>query len=85
MQTLALGGSGTYETPSEALDYIITLIQGQADAGAAYIAVNVDAFGETDPALAVERMREYAKLVAEWGRRANLCRQQQRMPSLSAD
>ena len=48
----ATGGSRAtrrYTQPSEALHYIQALIESQADDGADYIAVNVDAFGEDDP------------------------------------
>lgn len=73
MKVLAAAGPDAYESPGEALDYIKSLITGQAENGAAYIAVNVDAFGESDPAAAVEMMRHYAKLVRKWGSGVPLC------------
>lgn len=78
MLELARGGAEAYQTGSEALDYVRSLIEKQAIAGASYIAVNVDAFAETDPALAVESMR-ICQAGAEMGqRRTNLRGQQQR-------
>lgn len=73
MLELARGGAEAYQTGSEALDYVRSLIEKQAIAGASYIAVNVDAFAETDPALAVESMREYARLVRKWGKGVPIC------------
>ena len=66
-------GADRFETSSGPLDYIRQLIESQADEGAAYIAVNVDAFGEQDPAFAVELMREYVKLVRKWSKGVPIC------------
>ena len=63
MKELAPKGPEAYETSSEPLDYMVSLITDQAAAGADFIAVNVDAFGEDDPQLAVEMMKQYVKLV----------------------
>jgi len=63
MKKLAQMGSGAYSVPSQELDYIKDLIVSQVDDGADYIAVNLDAFGEDDPQLAVDMMVEYVKLV----------------------
>jgi len=73
MKQLCALGSGAYTQPSEPLDYIKALIESQADEGADYIAVNVDAFGEDDPALAVNLMVEYVKLVRKWSKGAGVC------------
>ncbi len=73
MKQLCELGPGAYTQPSEALDHIKTLVESQADEGADYIAVNVDAFGEDDPALAVNSMTEYVKLVRKWGKGAPVC------------
>ncbi len=56
-------GSGAYDKPSGALDYMISLITSQAALHADYIAINVDAFGEDDPKLAEELMCQYVRLV----------------------
>ena len=67
-----LGDPG-YTQPSEALHYVQALIESQADDGADYIAVNVDAFGEDDPAKAVRMMQRYVRLVRQWGRGVPVC------------
>ena len=73
MKQLCERGRAAYTQPSEALDYIKALVESQADEGADYIAVNVDAFGEDDPAIAVNLMTEYVKLVRKWGKGAGVC------------
>ncbi len=66
-------GANAYAEPSEQLDYIKDLVESQADEGADYIAVNVDAFGESDPQLVVKIMVEYVKLVRRWGKGVPVC------------
>ncbi len=66
-------GPDAYTTPSEPLDYIIGLIESQVEGGATYIAVNVDAFGEDDPQVAVDLMVEYVKLVRKYSRGVPIC------------
>jgi len=73
MKQLWQSGPDAFANPSEPLDYIKSLIQSQADGGAAYIAINVDAFGEDDPAIAVAMMVEYVKLVAKWSKGVPVC------------
>jgi cobalamin-dependent methionine synthase I len=73
MKQLCELGGGAYTDPSEALDYIKALAESQADEGADYIAVNVDAFGEDDPSLALNLMVEYVKLVRKWGKGVPAC------------
>ncbi len=73
MKELYALGSDAYVQPGEALDYIKDLIESQADEGADYIAVNVDAFGEDDPAVAADLMVEYVKLVRKWGKSVPVC------------
>lgn len=73
MKQLAGLGPGAYSTPSEPLDRIRSLIESQQADGADYIAVNLDAFGETDPGLAVDMMVEYVRLVRTWGRGVPVC------------
>ena len=66
-------GPGAYSTPSEPLEYIKALIETQADEGADYIAVNLDAFGEDNPQQAVDMMVEYVRLVRQWGHGVPIC------------
>ena len=73
MKELITLGSSAYEQQSEPLDYIKGLIGSQADDGAAYIAVNVDAFGEDNPDVAAGLMVEYVKLVRKWGKGVPVC------------
>ena len=66
-------GPDAYSQPSEQLDYIKQLIESQADEGATYIAVNVDAFGEDDSTLTVQYMLQYVELVRKWGKGVPVC------------
>jgi methylenetetrahydrofolate reductase (NADPH) len=66
-------GANAYTQPSEPLDYVRALIESQAADGADYIAVNLDAFGEDDPQVAVDMMVEYTKLVRQWGDGVPIC------------
>jgi len=66
-------GKKAFEQPSPPLDYIKALIESQADDGADYIAVNIDQFGESDPAFTVKLMKEYVKLVRKYGRGVPVC------------
>ena len=68
MRELLEMGDNAYTEPSEALEAIKQLIESQADDGAAYIAINLDDFGETDSSLAARLMVEYVKLVRKWGK-----------------
>ncbi|MFA5292374.1 MAG: methylenetetrahydrofolate reductase C-terminal domain-containing protein [Phycisphaerae bacterium] len=71
-QLLALGDDCFTRTSPE-LNYIKALVESQAADGADYIAVNIDQFGESDPALAVKLMKEYVKLVRKYGRGVPVC------------
>jgi len=73
MKQLRELGGDAYSRPSEPLNYIKALIESQVQAGADYIAVNLDAFGEDDPQVAVGMMRQYVKLVRKWGRGVPVC------------
>jgi len=73
MKELVAMGKDGFVTDSEPLDYIKGLIESQADEGAAYIAVNVDALGEDDSAIAVKQMCEYVKLVRKFGKGVPVC------------
>ncbi len=73
MRQLARLGQDAYTKPSGPLNYIRALIESQANDGADYIAVNVDVFGEDDAQVAVNMMREYVKLVRNWGKDVPIC------------
>ena len=73
MRQLVELGPDAYSVPSEPLDYIKGLIESQAAEGADYIAVNLDAFGEDEPRLAVDMMRQYVKLIRKWGNGVPVC------------
>ncbi len=73
MRDLHALGAEAYEKESPQLDYVRALIENQAAEGADYIAINVDAFGESDPALAARIMVEYVKLVRRWGGTVPAC------------
>jgi len=73
MKQLAELGPNAYTTASESLGYIKSLIESQADEGADYIAVNIDAFGEDEPRVAVDMMVEYVKMVRNWGSGTPVC------------
>ena len=66
-------GERAFQEPSPQLDYIKALIESQAADGADYIAVNIDQFGESDPAFAVKLMKEYVKLIRKYGRGVPAC------------
>ncbi len=55
------------------LEYIKALLESQAEEGADYLAVNLDAFGEDNPQQAVDMMVEYVKLVRRRGRGVPIC------------
>jgi methylenetetrahydrofolate reductase (NADPH) len=73
MKDLHALGADAYVTPSNQLDYIRALIEDQANEGASYIAVNLDAFGENEPQQAANMMIEYTKLVRQWGKGVPIC------------
>ncbi|HUT29989.1 MAG TPA: dihydropteroate synthase [Sedimentisphaerales bacterium] len=73
MKQLRQLGPDAYSAPSEPLDYIRDLIESQAAEGADYIAVNLDAFGEDEPQIAVDMMVEYVRLVRKWGGGVPIC------------
>jgi cobalamin-dependent methionine synthase I len=73
MKQLVESGPGAYTKPSGALEYIKGLIESQAADGADYIAVNVDAFGESNAQVAVDMMKEYVTLVRKWSNGVAVC------------
>ena len=73
MKQLADLGAGAYNKQSGPLNYIRALIESQAADGADYIAVNLDAFGESNPQTSVDMMVEYVKMVRNWGKGVPIC------------
>jgi 5,10-methylenetetrahydrofolate reductase len=73
MKQLVALGPDAYAKDSSPLNYIKALIDSQANDGADYIAVNLDAFGEDNPQTAVDMMCEYVKLVRKWGKGVPIC------------
>jgi len=73
MKQLNQLGPDAYSKPSGALDYVKALIKSQAENGANYIAVNVDAFGEDNPQVAINMMIEYVRLVRRWSNGVPIC------------
>ncbi|MCL5281915.1 MAG: methylenetetrahydrofolate reductase C-terminal domain-containing protein [Planctomycetes bacterium] len=70
-EILALGDAA-WSRPAGPVGYIRALIQSQADDGADYIAVNVDALSDEEGQLAV-MMQQYIRLVRQWGRDVPVC------------
>ncbi len=66
-------GPDAYTQPSGPLDYVRALVQEQVDEDAAYIAVNLDEFGQDDPQQAVRMMIEYTRLVRQWSKGVPIC------------
>jgi methylenetetrahydrofolate reductase (NADPH) len=73
MKELAALGPDAYAKPSGPRDYIKALIESQAADGADYIAVNLDAFGEDNPQAIVDMMRQYVRMVRQWGGGVPVC------------
>ncbi len=73
MKELLQLGPDAADKPSGARDYLISLIDSQARQHANFIAVNVDAFGEDDPKVALELMRFYVRMVRQYGRGVPVC------------
>ncbi len=71
MEDLHALGKAAYTTPSPQPDYVRALIESQANDGADYIAVNLDAFGEQDPQQAVDIMVESSGSCESGARRAS--------------
>ncbi len=73
MKQLAELGPDAYTKESGPLNYIRALIESQVEEGTDYIEVNLDAFGEDDPQIAVDMMRNYVTLVRKWGSGIPVC------------
>ena len=55
------------------LNYLKALIRTQADEGADYLAVNVDALSDEEGQLAAKMMRQYVRFVRQWGGGVPVC------------
>jgi len=66
-------GEDAFTTDSEPLSITKSIIESQADEGASYIAINMDAFGEDDIAVSLELMRKYVRLVRAFGKGVPVC------------
>ena len=73
MKQLHALGDDAFTRPSPEMNYIKALIESQVADGADYIEVNIDQFGESDPAMAAELMKEYVKLIRKYGRGVPIC------------
>lgn len=73
MRKLAQLGPDAYKKESEPLNYLRALIESQVAENADYIAINLDAFGEDDPQIAVSMMKDYVGLMHRWGRGVPIC------------
>jgi cobalamin-dependent methionine synthase I len=73
MKELVQLGDKAYSKQTEQLDYIKSLVESQANDGADYIAVNIDAFGEDEPQICVDMMVEYVRLVRKWSNSVPVC------------
>jgi 5,10-methylenetetrahydrofolate reductase len=66
-------GEAAFQQTTGPVGYIRALIQSQADEGADYIAINVDALSDEEGQLAVKLMKQYIRLVHQWGRGVPVC------------
>ena len=73
MKQLSELGPDAYTQESGPLNYIKALVESQVNDGADFIAVNLDAFGESEPQAAVDMMVEYVKLIQKWGGGVPVC------------
>ncbi|MCF7972737.1 MAG: dihydropteroate synthase [Phycisphaerae bacterium] len=73
MKALQALGPNAYTSPSAPLNDMRALIARQADDGADYIAVNLDAFGDQDMQVTVDMMEAYVRLVRQWGKGVPVC------------
>jgi 5,10-methylenetetrahydrofolate reductase len=73
MRQLAQLGPDAFDKPSGLLNYIKALIESQVAENADFIAVNLDIFGEQDPQIAVEMMRQYVRLMHKWSQGVPIC------------
>ncbi len=67
MQEVLDAGPGALDRPGPARDYILAQVKAQVRHGAAYLDVNVDAFGESDIEFRKRLMREYVHFIRRHG------------------
>ena len=73
MRDLHTAGDDAYSVPGQALDYIKSIIESQADDHVSYIGINVDEFSGEYSQVAIDLMVEYVKLVRKWGKGVPAC------------
>jgi len=66
-------GDAAFRRETGPIGYIRALIRSQADDGVDYIAINVDALSDEEGQLAAKLMKQYIRLVRQWGRGAPVC------------
>jgi 5,10-methylenetetrahydrofolate reductase len=66
-------GEAAFGQPVGPVGYLRALIRSQADEGADYLAVNVDALSDEEGQLAAKMMKQYVRLVRQWGRGVPVC------------
>ncbi len=66
-------GEEAFTAESGPIGHMKALIQSQADEGADYIAVNVDALSDAEGQLAVKMMKRYVPLIRQWGGGVPVC------------
>lgn len=73
MRQLHSLGDEAFEKESQPLNAVKEIIESQANEQAAFIAVNMDAFGEDDMGVTVELMKKYVRLVRKFGKGVPVC------------
>lgn len=73
MKQLAELGPDAFPAPSAPLNQLKALIESQVSDGADYIAVNLDAFGEDNPKVAVDMMLDYVRTVRKYSKGVPIC------------
>ncbi len=73
MKEILDSGEAAFHQQVGPAGYVRALIQSQADEGADYIAVNVDALSDEEGQLAVKMMKQYVGLVRQWGDGVPVC------------
>jgi cobalamin-dependent methionine synthase I len=67
MQEVLDAGPGGLDRPGPARDYILAQVRAQVRHGAAYLDVNVDAFGDSDLEFRKAMMRDYVRFIRRHG------------------
>ncbi len=73
MKELSSLGRNAFSAPSAPLNQLKTLIESQVSDGADYIAVNLDAFGEDNPQVAIDMMLDYVRTVRKYSKGVPIC------------